>query len=211
MLPAASITNSLVTVATHIIRSLGLWGVGALTVSSGVIGVPGTEATMLFAGFNVYQGHLSLPGIIAAGVIGDLIGATIAYSIGYYGLHELLERPGSPLRISARHLETAHSWFDRFGAPVILVSRLLPLIRAAFPYAAGIAEMAYWRFISLAAVGSIIWIGGLGILGKAVGSDWQSWRAHLDYVDYGAVAVVVLALAWLLVKRFRGRGSGTHA
>jgi membrane protein DedA with SNARE-associated domain len=211
MLPAASITNSLVTVATHIIRSLGLWGVGALTVSSGVIGVPGTEATMLFAGFNVYQGHLSLPGIIVAGVIGDLIGATIAYSIGYYGLHELLERPGSPLRISARHLETAHSWFDRFGAPVILVSRLLPLIRAAFPYAAGIAEMAYWRFISLAAVGSIIWIGGLGILGKAVGSDWQSWRAHLDYVDYGAVAVVVLALAWLLVKRFRGRGSGTHA
>jgi membrane protein DedA with SNARE-associated domain len=211
MLPAASITNSLVTVATHIIRSLGLWGVGALTVSSGVIGVPGTEATMLFAGFNVYQGHLSLPGIIVAGVIGDLIGATIAYSIGYHGLHELLERPGSPLRISARHLETAHSWFDRFGAPVILVSRLLPLIRAAFPYAAGIAEMAYWRFISLAAVGSIIWIGGLGILGKAVGSDWQSWRAHLDYVDYGAVAVVVLALAWLLVKRFRGRGSGTHA
>ena len=211
MLPAASITNSLVTVATHIIRSLGLWGVGALTVSSGVIGVPGTEATMLFAGFNVYQGHLSLPGIIVAGVIGDLIGATIAYTIGYYGLHELLERPGSPLRISARHLETAHSWFDRFGAPVILVSRLLPLIRAAFPYAAGIAEMAYWRFISLAAVGSIIWIGGLGILGKAVGSDWQSWRAHLDYVDYGAVALVVLALAWLLFKRFRGRGPGTHA
>src|SRR5579863_323533 len=197
MLPAASITNSLVTVATHIIRSLGLWGVGALTVSSGVSGVPGTEAAMLFAGFNVYQGHLSLPGIIAAGVIGDLIGATIAYTIGYYGLHELLERPGSPLRISARHLDTAHSWFDRFGAPVIVVSRLLPLIRAAFPYAAGIAEMAYWRFISLAAVGSIIWIGGLGILGKAVGSDWQSWRSHLDYVDYGAVALVVLGLAWL--------------
>jgi membrane protein DedA with SNARE-associated domain len=211
MLPAASITNSLVTVATHIIRSLGLWGVGALTVSSGVIGVPGTEATMLFAGFNVYQGHLSLPGIIAAGVIGDLIGATIAYTIGYYGLHELLERPGSPLRISARHLDTAHSWFDRFGAPVIVVSRLLPLIRAAFPYAAGIAEMAYWRFISLAAVGSIIWIGGLGILGKAVGSDWQSWRSHLDYVDYGAVALVVLGLAWLAFKRFRGRGSGPHA
>lgn len=210
MLPAASITNSLVTVATHIIRSLGLWGVGALTVSSGVIGVPGTEATMLFAGFNVYQGHLSLPGIIAAGVIGDLIGATIAYTIGYYGLHELLERPGSPLRISARHLDTAHSWFDRFGAPVIVVSRLLPLIRAAFPYAAGIAEMAYWRFISLAAVGSIIWIGGLGILGKAVGSNWQSWRAHLDYVDYGAVALVVLALAWLVFKRFRGRGPGPH-
>jgi membrane protein DedA with SNARE-associated domain len=204
MLLTASITNSLVTLATHVIRSLGLWGVAALTVSSGVVGAPGTEVTMLFAGFNVYQHHLSLFGIITAGVIGDLIGATIAYSIGYFGLHELLERPGSPLRMSARHLDRAHSWFERFGAPVIVVSRLLPLIRAGFPYAAGVAEMAYWRFISLAAVGSIIWIGGLGILGKAVGSDWQSWRSHLDYVDYAAVAVVILAIAYLVIKRLRG-------
>ena len=66
----ASITDSLVTLATHIIRDLGLAGVAVMTLCSGVIGVPGTEPTMLFAGFDVFQGHLSLLGIIASVIVG---------------------------------------------------------------------------------------------------------------------------------------------
>ncbi len=200
MLLAASVTGSLVTLATHIIRSLGLWGVAALVLISALVGVPGTEAPMLFAGFNVYQGHLSLGGIVAAGVAGDVIGASIAYAIAYFGLHEVLARPGSPLHLSDRRLATAHAWFERYGAPVIVVSRLIPLIRAAFPYAAGIAEMPYWRFISLAAVGSVLWIGALGLLGRAVGSDWSSWQHKLGYVDDAAVALVVCVIVYVVVR-----------
>jgi|SRR5579884_963641 len=203
LLVYASVTNSLVNLATHIVRDLGLGGVGLLTLASGVIGVPGTEATMLFAGFDVFRGDLSLVGIIVAGVIGDLIGATIAYAIGRRGLHELLEWRGSPLHVSERRLELAHRWFERFGAPVILVSRLIPLLRAIFPYAAGTAEMPYGRFIALTAVGSVIWIGGLGILGRAVGASWPHWRHNLEYVDYAVVAVIVCAVAYLVLRRAR--------
>ena len=206
MLVAASVTGSLVTLATRIVRHLGLAGVAALTLTSGVIGVPGTEAPMLFAGFNVYQGHLTLAGIIAFGLLGDLLGATIAYAIGYFGLHELLERKGAIVHVSGRRLELAHAWFARFGAPVIVVSRLVPLLRAAFPYAAGVARMAYWRFIVLAAIGSVIWISGLGLLGRAVGSSWQSWRHNLDYVDYAALAVLAGAVCYLILRRGRQRG-----
>ena len=201
----ASVTGSLVTLATHVINDLGLWGVFGLLVMSALIGVPGTEVTMLFAGFNVFQGHLSLGGIIAAGVAGDVVGASIAYLIGYLGLHDLLEHLPGPLHTSARQLDRAHSWFERFGSPVIAVSRLLPLIRAAFPYAAGVAEMTYWRFLAAATVGSLIWIGGLAFLGRAVGSDWQTWRHYLDYVDYAAAALFLGAIVYLLVRREQER------
>ena len=40
---------------------------------------------MLFAGFDVYQHHMTLLGIIVFGVLGDLAGASIAYAIGYFG------------------------------------------------------------------------------------------------------------------------------
>jgi membrane protein DedA with SNARE-associated domain len=170
---------------------------------SGVVGVPGTEATMLFAGFNVFQHHLTLFGVVVAGVIGDLIGATIAYLIGRLGLHELLDRRGSPLHVSPRRLEMAQRWFDRFGAPVVLISRLIPLFRAVFPYAAGTVKMGYGRFISLAAVGSIIWITGLGLIGRAVGSRWPTWRHDLEYVDYAVVALVVVAIVYLVIRRVR--------
>jgi membrane protein DedA with SNARE-associated domain len=208
MFALGSLTEPLVRLATHLIADLGLAGVALLTLTSGVIGLPGTEPTMLFAGFNVFQGNLTLPGILAAGVVGDVAGASIAYSIGYYGSRELLEHQGGKLHVRQGQLDRAHRWFDRYGAPAIFVSRLLPVLRAAFPYAAGVAKMPFGRFFALATLGSLIWIGGLGILGRAVGSNWQSWRHHLDYVDYVGAAVLVGGLIYLIVRRSRGGGGG---
>ncbi|MGI8715525.1 MAG: DedA family protein [Solirubrobacteraceae bacterium] len=203
----ASLTEPLVRLATNLIADLGLAGVALLTLSSGVIGVPGTEPTMLFAGFDVFSHHLTLPGIIVAGVIGDVAGASIAYSIGYYGSQELLERQGSKLHVKASSLDRAHRWFDRYGTPVIFISRLLPFIRAAFPYAAGVARMPFWRLIVMATLGSIVWIGGLGLLGREVGHQWQAWRHHLEYVDYVGAVVLVAAIVYLIVRKLRGRPS----
>jgi membrane protein DedA with SNARE-associated domain len=200
-----SLTAPLVNLATHLIASIGLAGVALLTLSSGVIGVPGTEPTMLFAGFDVFRGNLSLPGIIVAGVACDVAGASIAYTIGYFGRRELLESHGSKLHVGAGGLDRAHRWFDQYGTPVIFVSRLLPFIRAAFPYAAGVARMPYLRFVTMATLGSIVWIGGLGVLGREVGKQWQTWRHHLEYVDYVGAVILVAAIVYLVVRWSRAR------
>ncbi len=204
----ASITDSLVTLATHVINDLGYFGVWLMTMTTGVIGLPGTEPTMLFAGFNVSEHHLSMLGIIIAGLVGDMTGASIAYAIGYYGRAEVLERRGSKLHVSHQRLELAHRWFERYGDPVIFFSRLVPVVRAAFPYAAGIAEMPFPRFFILATLGSIPWIVGLAFLGQAVGSDWENWRHNLEYVDYVGAAILVGLIVYLIVRRSRGGGGG---
>ncbi len=203
LLYAASVTDSLVTLATHIIRDLGVEGVGLLTLLSGVIGVPGSEPTMLFAGFNVYDHHLTLLGIIVFGVLGDVLGASIAYGIGRFGRAELLERHGGKLHVSPHRLALADRWFKRYGSPVIFFSRLVPFVRAAFPYAAGVGEMPYPKFITFATLGSIVWITALGLLGRAVGSNWQHWRHNLEYVDYLALALLLVAIAALVVRMMR--------
>jgi membrane protein DedA with SNARE-associated domain len=211
LIALASVTDSLVTLATHIIRDVGLVGVAIMTLTSGVIGVPGSEPTMLFAGFDVYQGNLSLVGIIVFGVLGDMIGASIAYGIGHWGREELVERHGNKLHISKRRLDRAHRWFERYGAPMIVVSRCIPFARAAFPYAAGVARMGYVRFAAFATIGSIVWISALGVLGNAVGSSWQSWRRNLEYVDYVAAALLLAAIAYMVVRIARSRRSDPTA
>ncbi|HTP18319.1 MAG TPA: DedA family protein [Solirubrobacteraceae bacterium] len=205
LLALASVTDSLVTLATHIIRDLGLAGVALLTFTSGVIGMPGSEPTMLFAGFNVSEGHQSLLGIIVFGVLGDMLGASVGYAIGYWGREELVERHGNKLHISKQRLDRAHRWFDRWGAPVIVLSRCIPFARAAFPYAAGVARMGYLRFVTFATIGSIIWITALGVLGREVGSNWQSWRHNLEYVDYVGAALLVAAIAYGILRIARSR------
>lgn len=203
MLVTASITGPVVHLATHIIDSLGLAGVAAMTAIAGVIGLPGTEPTMLFAGFDVYNHHFTMLGIIVFGVLGDLVGATIAYSIGYWGGIQLIERHGAKFHLSTARLDRSTRWFDRYGAGALFVSRLIPGARFAFPYAAGVVKMSYPRFIVFAGLGSVVWITGLGFLGRAVGSDWQSWRNHLEYVDYFFLAVVVIGLVYLIMRWVR--------
>jgi membrane protein DedA with SNARE-associated domain len=203
LIALASLTQPLVNLATNLIGDLGLAGVTLLMTITGVVGVPGTEPTMLFAGFDVYNHTLSLPGIIIAGVVGDVLGGSIAYAIGYYGSRELGDRQNSKFHISQRKLDRAHMWFERYGAPTVFVSRFIPVVRAAFPYAAGASKMPYVRFVVLAALGSIVWVSGLAVLGREVGSNWTSWRHHLEYVDYVGAALVVAAIVYLIVRRNR--------
>lgn len=203
MLLQASLTGPVVQWATSVIDSLGLAGVAAMTAISGIIGLPGSEPTMLFAGFDVYNHHFTLLGIIVFGVLGDLIGATVAYSIGFWGEKQLIERHGAKFHLSAARLERSTAWFDRYGSAAVFVSRLVPGARFAFPYAAGVVKMSYVRFIAACAVGSVIWITLLGLLGRAVGSNWRSWRTHLEYVDYAFIALVVVAILYLVLRRYR--------
>jgi membrane protein DedA with SNARE-associated domain len=199
----ASVTSGLVTLATHIINDLGYAGIGLMVLCSGVIALPGTEAPMLFSGFNVYDGKMTLLGVILAGVIGDVIGATIAYWIGRIGGRELVERHGSKVHMSTADLDRAHRWFERWGSPVMFIGRFTPLIRLVFPYSAGIARMPFGRCITFATLGSIGWIGGLALLGRAVGSQWPKWRNHLEYVDYAALAILLAAIAFLIYRHIR--------
>src|SRR6201991_2778115 len=85
----ASVTDKLADFATRVVGDLGLPGVFLLMVpESACIPIP-SEATMLFAGFNVSEGKFSLVAAVAVGVAGNLVGSSLAYAVGYYGRLEL--------------------------------------------------------------------------------------------------------------------------
>src|SRR3954453_5689136 len=111
----ASITDPILNAAVDVVDALGLGGVFVLMVlESACIPVP-SEATMLFAGFNVSDHHYSLAAAVAVGVGGNLIGSWIAYAVGYYGRVDILEKHGKKLHIKKSHLEWADRWFQRHG------------------------------------------------------------------------------------------------
>ena len=204
-LPLASVTGSLADFATRIVDHAGLGGIlGLMTLESACIPIP-SEATMLFAGFNVADGRFSLWSVVLVGVLGNLIGSWIAYAVGYFGRIELLERHGRALHISPAQLRRADRWFERWGAWAIFFSRMLPVVRTFISLPAGVARMPLGRFSLLTLLGCVPWVLALALVGRAARENWTEWRDALHYFDYAvAVAIVLAVVVWVVRRRRRG-------
>jgi len=205
----ASVTDKvvepIVDVATEFIGSAGEAAVFLLMVlESACIPVP-SEAIMLFAGFSVSEGEMTLVGIVIAGVLGNLVGSWIAYAVGYYGRIDLLEK-NKLIHISPKHLKWADDWFARYGNATVFFSRMLPIIRTFISLPAGVARMPFWRFSAYTLLGSIPWVLMLAIVGEKVGENWEDWRHKLGYLDYVVAAAIVGGVIYWLVKRRRNGG-----
>ncbi|MHB8243649.1 MAG: DedA family protein [Solirubrobacteraceae bacterium] len=218
MLVIASISESLVNETSHFVRDAGLPGIFALmAISSACIPIP-SEIVMLFAGFAVADPsqsashhHLTMVGIVVAGLLGTMLGSWIAYGVGRGGRLELFERHGHKIHMGPSQIERADRWFQRYGEPAVLFGRVIPVVRAFVSLPAGISRMPFWRFTVFSLIGAVPWVLGLALAGHALGGDWKSARKGFEYVDYAVVALVVIGVVYVVVRRRRGRAPATDA
>ena len=117
LFPAASLTDPIVQFAVDVIDKLGLPGIFVLMVAeSACIPIP-SEATFLFAGFNVANGEYSMFAVVAVGTLANVVGSWIAYAVGYYGRVDILEKHGA----QAAHQAVAPA----VGRPLVRELRVL--------------------------------------------------------------------------------------
>jgi membrane protein DedA with SNARE-associated domain len=207
----ASITDPLVQFAVDVVDKLGLPGIFALMVAeSACIPIP-SEATMLFAGFNVAEGHWSLFVVVCVGVLANVVGSWIAYAVGYYGRIDVLEKHGAKLHIKPKHLKWADDWFARYGDATVFFSRMLPIIRTFISLPAGVARMPFWRFTLFTLAGCIPWVFLLTFIGQQVGDRWETWKDKLHYVDYAVAAAIVIGIVYLVLRARRSRSGATES
>ncbi len=206
----ASVTDffldPIVNAATDFINTAGLPAVFVLmALESACLPVP-SEAIMLFAGFSVSEGELTLFGIVAAGVLGNLVGSWAAYAVGYYARLDLLEK-NRLIHLPPKYLKWADDWFARYGDATVFFTRMLPIIRTFISLPAGVAKMPFWRFTVLTLLGCIPWVLMLALIGRSVGDNWEQWRDKLHYIDYLVLAAILALAVYLVVRRWRGGGS----
>jgi membrane protein DedA with SNARE-associated domain len=201
------IVDPLVNFCVDVIGAIGYAGIFLLMlVESANVPMP-SEATMLFAGFKVSDGDLTLFGIVAAGVLGNVVGSWIGYAIGYWGREELLERH-HVFHVSPKQMERVERWFDRYGAITVFFTRMLPIVRTFISTPAGAARMPLGRFTVYTAAGCVPWVLMLGVIGVEVGDRWEEWRDKLHYFDYVVIAGILGLIVYALIRRRRARADG---
>ncbi|TMC51008.1 MAG: DedA family protein [Chloroflexi bacterium] len=150
--------------------------------------------------------HLSLGWAIVLGAAGNLAGSLVAYALAALFGERLLLGPGRRVGFSARHLQLAQRWFDRYGLATVLVSRVLPVVRTYISFPAGLARVELVRFSVLTFVGALPWCAALAAGGYAIGANYDRISGPIEKVAIALAVVIVLLLAGWVV---RGRRSAT--
>src|ERR1700712_4684 len=154
-----------------------------MLLESACIPVP-SEVIMLYAGYLVSIGKLSLLGAVVAGVAGNLGGSLLAWGVGSAGGRALILRYGRFVHVTEPRLAMADRWFARYGERTVLISRCLPVIRTFISLPAGIAKMPVRRFALYTTVGCVPWVLALTLLGDAVGENWETLHSPPALLRY---------------------------
>ena len=155
-----------------VIAAMGYGGVVLLmAIESACIPLP-SEIIMPFSGYLAATGRFGLNLVAIAGACGCLLGSGVGYYLGATGGRWVLERYGRYVLIAPHELETAERFFERWGAPAVFFSRLLPVIRTFIAFPAGVARMKLLPFAAYTLAGSYLWCLGLAYVGMQLGQRW---------------------------------------
>jgi membrane protein DedA with SNARE-associated domain len=175
---------------TATIEQFGALGVFLLMVpESACIPLP-SEVTLLFAGFAVHAGWMSLPAAILAATAGNLLGSLLAYALGASQL--LRDVP-----VAGAVIDRWSVLLDQHGPRAVLIARLLPLARTFVSLPAGARRVPLAQFVVLTSIGCALWATAFVLIGLLAGTAWSAVDGELGRVLLG---VGLLAVAFTLVR-----------
>ena len=175
--------------------------------------LPG-DLAIVFMGYQVSLGRANPFWVVASTIVSATAGASVLYWIARYLGGRIVDRFGRFIRLDAERLEKVERWFERYGAPVIIIGRLIPGLRIAVAVASGVVQVPFWKFALYTSISAAIWAGIYMGIGWALGTQYQnvSEAVHRITGDPILVSGVVVAVAVLVglvvfwrVRRGRSR------
>jgi membrane protein DedA with SNARE-associated domain len=141
-----------------VIARFGYAGVAILTFLENLFPPIPSELIIPLAGFVAAQGTLGLGGVIAAGTLGSLAGATLWYAvarrIGERRFRAWVDRHGKWLTLGREDIDRAQAWLNRHGRTAVLLGRLVPGVRTFVSLPAGFSGMPAVPFLLWSAAGT---------------------------------------------------------
>ncbi len=181
-----------------------------LVMAIGNLGIPvGTELIVPAAGALAATGHLSSVWLAATiATLGEVVGGTLLYAIGFAGGRPFVVRYGRYLKLSEKKLDAFHRFYERYGNVVVFVCRFIPLIRGIAALPAGVSRMQKRYFIGYTAAGSAIFCFGLAWIGSLFGKHLDAITPQIHRITLGvALVLAVVIVGYLVYLATRSRRS----
>ncbi len=163
--------------------ALGWFGVAMLLVFENATGITPSEVILGLAGWMLISEHQLPPSMILLGglyaAFGSVMGASIAYWAARLGGRPLVDKIAHWVRIRPAHISRAELLFQRFGAGLVLVGRIIPGIRTLISIPAGLARMNFMKFVVATFTGAYFWCTLLIGCGYMFGHEWPLISSYM--------------------------------
>lgn len=166
---------------------------GTLTVSSDPAVAPQ---------FNIVQ-------VLIWATLGSFLGAWIWYWVGYLiseeRVRKLLQKIGKVIMITEEDLDTALSWFGKYGEWCVFFGRMVPIIRTLISVPAGLSKMNWAKFSAFTIIGTLCWNIILGFAGRLLGDNYTVIVELIDKFKIVVIILCVAAVAFFYYKRIKSQ------
>ncbi len=177
---------------TDLISTFGTIGLLAIIfVESGLFPapLPGDSLLVLAGAFAATkehgQPHMNLAVVTIGAFVVAVVGAEIGYWIGRkYGVR--LFKPDARVFKTEYH-DRAQDFFERRGAPSVVLARFVPIVRTIVPMVAGTTGMEHRKFSVANVIGAALWAVGITMLGFWIGKSIK-----IDRYIYPIVALIII-------------------
>ena len=186
-----------------------------MLLESTVVPVP-SELVVAPAAYHAASGGLNVYLVVLVATIGAAVGASINYVVALYVGRPVIykfanSKWGKMCLLNQEKVEKSERYFDKHGIVATLTGRLIPGIRHLISIPAGLARMNYWKFLLYTVIGAGVWHSILAALGwylHAVVPEDEldaTIEKYNHYIVLGIIAIVVLVIAYFVVKHYRGK------
>ncbi|MGB3138666.1 MAG: DedA family protein [Nodosilinea sp.] len=196
---------------TNWIESLGYLGIFGLMVLEHLFPPIPSELVMPLAGFvSRSSPTMNLAGVVVAGSIGSLIGASAWYVLGRLISQEqlmvLVAKYGRWLTLKPRDIEKAFDFFQKSGGSwVVGVGRMVPGVRTYVSVPAGLSHMALVPYLVYSAVGTVLWTGALAVAGYLLGDQFDRVQTFIGPISKIVLVTLAIAAVLWVIRRYQRR------
>lgn len=176
---------------TNIIQSAGPWalwvvafivfaecGLFSLLPGDSLLFTVGMFCAVTFAGqttppihyFSSHVGTLVFCCVVLtiAAVLGNIAGYYLGRLIGpplFKPRTGLMGKVFDPV-----YVDKTHEFFEKYGSKALILARFVPMVRTFVTLVAGVSKMNFAKFIEFTAIGGVLWVWLMTVLGYFLGN-----------------------------------------
>lgn len=151
--------------------------------------------------FGIENEGIELVLAVAMLTVAAFLGNVAGYEIGRKLGPPLYQRDGRILK--KKYLDQTSAFFEKHGTKALVAGRFVPFVRTYITVVAGITLMDRRKFFTWSAIGALLWVISITLLGFFLGAAFPALGENIDYVTLAILAFTVVPFGYEWLKHRR--------